>query len=409
VVTSPEIRVYFGLSNEGGDFLTLDDAVKGQLDTAAYPLGDDNGEVIDSTAYEIGVHRGRNRELDEIEAGTCRVALYNNDRNYDPSYTTGSFYPNVVPGKRVTITVYGVVIFDGVIDDWDNRYSVTKETTASFLAVDALGDLGQRDFDEWTATGSQTAGPRIAAILDRDEVRFGSNRNLDTGISSLQGDLITWGSNVLNYCQLVSRTDLGRFFASRTNQMTFLDRHNWIAVPTAVEFADDGTAIPFSGVEVTTGGDLLFNRVGVTRADGELQTVSNDDSINAYGTRALSLSRLLLEDDTEAALMAAYLVGLYKDPDVRISALTVNMGALTSQQQATVAALDIGALIGVTWTPAGVGTPLVRELVVEGVSHQMRYDDVHLMRIATSDTATRSALILNDATYGQLDSNALAY
>jgi hypothetical protein len=66
-------------------------------------------------------------------------------------------------------------------------------------------------------------------------------------------------------------------------------------------------------------------------------------------------------------------------------------------------------LIGVTWTPAGVGTPLVRELVVEGVSHQMRYDDVHLMRIATSDTATRSALILNDATYGQLDSNALAY
>ncbi len=39
----------------------------------------------------------------------------------------------------------------------------------------------------------------------------------------MQADYVSWDSNVLNYLQLVARTDAGLLFSSRTNVVTYLD------------------------------------------------------------------------------------------------------------------------------------------------------------------------------------------
>ena len=47
-------------------------------------------------------------------------------------------------------------IFTGTIEDWNLDWTVNGDAVASFVAVDALGDLARKDFDEWTTTAGQT-------------------------------------------------------------------------------------------------------------------------------------------------------------------------------------------------------------------------------------------------------------
>jgi hypothetical protein len=264
------------------------------------------------------------------------------------------------------------------------------------------------EFDAWTATASQTAGPRITAALDRPEVAFTANRSIDTGVSVLQGDSVSWGSNVLNYLQLVTRSDLGRFYASRTGVVTFRDRLDPLNVGIAVTFADDGTGVPFQGIAMSYGSELLYNRVGIDREGGTLQTVSDAASQALYGASSLSETGLLLNSDTQSLDMANYLLGIYASPELRVAELVVELSPLTSAQQSSVLGLDIGSVISVTWTPNSVAPSLSRSCIVEGIAHDITPDS-HTVTLSLGDADRRSFLQLDDAVFGRLDSNVLAF
>jgi hypothetical protein len=264
------------------------------------------------------------------------------------------------------------------------------------------------EFDAWTATASQTAGPRITAVLDRSEVAFTANRSIDTGVSVLQGDSVSWGSNVLNYLQLVTRSDLGRFYASRTGVVTFRDRLDPLNVGIAVTFTDDGTGVPFQGIAMSYGSELLYNRVGIDREGGTLQTVSNAASQALYGASSLSETGLLLNSDTQSLDMANYLLGIYDEPELRVAELVVELAPLTSAQQVSVLSLDIASVISVTWTPNGVAPSLSRDCIVEGIAHDITPDS-HTVTLSLGDADRRSFLQLDDAVFGRLDSNVLAF
>jgi len=47
--------------------------------------------------------RGRNHELDRVQAGQAAIILNNNNNKYWPDLTTGPYYTNIKPGKRVNI------------------------------------------------------------------------------------------------------------------------------------------------------------------------------------------------------------------------------------------------------------------------------------------------------------------
>jgi hypothetical protein len=185
----------------------------------------------------------------------------------------------------------------------------------------------------------------------------------------LQGDNVSWGSSVLNYIQLVTRSDLGRFYADRSGVVTFRDRLDPINVGASVTFADDGTGVPFQGIAVEYGSELLYNRVGIDREGGTLQTVTDAASQALYGASSLSERGLLLNSDTQSLAMANYLLGIYAEPELRVAELVVELSPLTGTQQAGVLGIDIASVIAVTWTPNGVGAAMERACIVEGIAH----------------------------------------
>jgi hypothetical protein len=401
-VVDPVITAYFDLSAQGGDFFTVQDPILGALDTGGPLVGDVAVEVT-GRSYNVNINRGRDRELDEIPAGTCRVNFRNNDRSFDPSYTAGDYFPNVVPGKRISVSVYGETIFDGFADDWENTYEASKETDASTLAVDVLGTLARKDFDEWTTSAAQTAGERIASSIDRNEVIYAGGRDLDTGVEALQADVVSWGSNVLNYLQLVAKSDLGRLFASRSGVLTFRDRLSSAGATPRFTFADDGSGFAFNGVRKRSAAELLYTRVGVDREGGTLQTVTDATAVELYGVRTLSLGGLLLSTDVQSLALAEFLLGIYKAPVDQIAALTVIVSGYDDPaDQATVTSLEIGDLVEVTWTPAGVGTATTQTLVVEGLSHQLGIGQPHVMTVAFTAAAQTQMFVLDDPVLGIL-------
>jgi hypothetical protein len=81
------VRIAFDLAAGGvGDFFTLDDPVKGELDDGPFGLAGDILEDVTDDVRSITVRRGRSRELERYQAGAATVNLDNKDRTYDPSY-----------------------------------------------------------------------------------------------------------------------------------------------------------------------------------------------------------------------------------------------------------------------------------------------------------------------------------
>lgn len=447
-MTAPtiEISAYFDLSATGGDFLTLDStADKGKLDNAAAILAGDLATDVTSYANRITIRRGSESQLfSDTPAGTASVQFNNEDRRFDPTFIGVAlitedgdtlvteddetlyalmptpFVGNILPGKRFDIRANGVPIYIGSVEDWSFEYEVSGRSIAVVELVDALGQLARTSFSSHTTTASQTAGPRINASLDRTEVAFGANRALDTGVSTLQADNVSFGSNVLNYLQLVTRSDLGRLYASADNVLTFRDRlANLNAVPFATffevgnepeppAFSDDDNGIPFMSLVVEFGSERLFNRVGIDRESGTLQTVSDSASRTKYGTRSLSQTGLLLDSDAQSLEMANYLLGIYKEPELRVRSLSMELAALTAAQQARVLALDITSVVEVRWTPNNVGGAMTRICIVEGIEHQIEPEQ-HMVTLHLGDADRRSVFQLNDLVFGRLDNNVLAF
>ena len=81
-----KVFIAFDLSVSGqGTFFTLNDPVKGELDSATYVLAGDVLTEVTQDVRSVQVRRGRSWQLDKFETGTANVTLANRERQYDPS------------------------------------------------------------------------------------------------------------------------------------------------------------------------------------------------------------------------------------------------------------------------------------------------------------------------------------
>lgn len=388
-------------------FFVLNDATRGVLDGATYTLAGDVATDISSYVREVSIRRGRARVLDEITVGVASVAANNFTRDFDPTYAAAAFAGNIIPGKHVEFATNGITIFSGYIDDWNFQYPLAGDSTVTFDVADDLAKLGGTEFDAWTTTAGETTGERLASVLDRTEVRYGSSRNIGTGVSTLQADNVSWGSNVLNYCQLVAKCDLGQLFAAKDGVLTFYGRDHTYTSVGAPLFSDDGTGIPYSGVELDYGTELLYNRVSVDATGFTKQTATDETSIETFGSvRSLSLSGLPLETEAQALGLAEYILTRYANPEARLASVTVLLHGLSLTDQTAVLNLDIGSVVQVSFTPNQIGTAVSKICLVEGIEHRIS-PAFHSVRLSLSNLAegfVGETFILDDATAGVLDS-----
>lgn len=400
-----DTTVEFYATGGAADPFVLDSASSGILDSdvleGVAPVD------ITSDVFAVSVRRGKSRWLDDIQAGVASISVENRDRDYDP--TGGGTYSNdIVPGKRIRVKTGGVAIFDGTIDDWNLNYTIDGDATAVAVASDSLTLLGRTKLAGF-ATSAQFSGERIVEILDRPEVDFPeSDRDIDTGVQQLQADTVAAGTDVVTYAKLVERTEGGRLFVSADGKLTFRNRRTTSPSSAEATFDDTGANIPYSNIGIQVGSELLYNRATVTREGGTEKASDNLISQDLYGIRTLGYTGLLFPEDSNSQDFADFLVSRYGTAGARIELLEVNLSRLSAGQCAIVLGLDLSDVVRVLYTPPGGGDPIDQTGVVDKIEHNIGVDS-HRIRFSLSAT-TVQPLILDDATYGKLDSGyILAY
>ena len=172
-----------------------------------------------------------------------------------------------------------------------------------------------------------------------------------------------------------------------------------------VVFGDTPNDIHFEAIQVTYGSENLYNRVSVTRAGGDVQTVDELISQGTFGIRSLSLSTLN-STDSEALALASELLVLYRVPELRIESITVNLLTLTGDQLARVLAIDIDTVAQVYFTPNKIGDTIEKFGRIIGIGHNIGVD-THTITFRFQTLGT-DLFVLDSDISGILDENVLS-
>jgi hypothetical protein len=349
---------------------------------------DDPAADVDVTCYVREGDVNRQRQIGgPTRAGTCSITLKNDERLFDPPWpgSTPGALGSIRPGQRVQVFWDSVKVFDGHVDDWDHDWPVNDLPTATFEASDALARLRQRSFAEWQTTSGQRVGPRMTAALARPEVDWTGATDFDAGAMTLVGDLVPAETDVVSYFQRLERTDGGRFFASRTNELTYRQVNLAAAPSTVATFTEDQVDCGIARIIVGYGSEEWYTQVNATRGwrvatdtgsttlAGTTQTASSDTAITDLhdgGYRPLNLTELLMKTDAGALNLAQYTLSLYEDVTPVINGLRLILDEMPDADAAIAAGLEFGDRVAVEWTPTGSGDQIDQTLAVEGIHDQ---------------------------------------
>ncbi len=382
-MTIPAITVEaaFGIINPG-DFVVGSSLVGGSdVITSGF-------NTITSAAELVTIRRGRwSQVTDVIDAGDMTVQVLNLDRSFDPTFVSSPYYGRVRPGVGVRVratasTFSAQSLMTGQADEIGFEYDVSGRSVTIFRGTDALGQLGAAEFDAWTSSGV-TAPNKLLDVVSRPEVAFPTTKtSFGAGVEALQSDSVSWGSNVLNYMQLVARSELGFLWADRENVVTFRNRTVPGTVASSATFGGGG--IGYQSIAAKYG-EFLFSRVGVDRVGGTKQTVqvSNLAAWQAANgsPRTLSLTGLLLASDAQSLALAQYLLNQYSTPTWQVSEIGVELAPLSNADTNTMLSLDIGSVVTVVFTPNNVGAAITQKCLIQGVEHRI-VPGSHLVRLS---------------------------
>jgi hypothetical protein len=413
-MSAPTLQVLVGFQttvNFGAPF-QLNNATYGLLGTGT--LGGYQMVDLTSQCLSVNVTRGRNRELEQYNAGTALVAFRDPQRILDPLNASSPYYPYVGPRSPIQIIAAGLPIYTGFVADWELSYDyVTAGNITTARCADAFTVLANQNMNEWTPT-AQTSGLRVAAVLQRPEVLYQGPQVIDAGQSTLGNYLVTAGTNVLNYLQLVSASEQGYLFIDSAGVLTFRDRASVYDPLPDTYFTDDGTGIPYSKLTNSFGDELLYNYIQ-TQSPGAMPppatpaVASDANSIALYMAQQYTKLDLLNSTSAEVTALGNYLLGRYKDPVLRFTGLEVQLAALSTKDQAGVLSADLSDIASVQKSFT-VGTPasVTQTVIVSGVTHTIRPGS-HTVRLTFESTDQAQYLTLDSTVFGYLDSNLLAF
>ena len=405
-VPTYQVLVGFQTTTDFGQPFQLNDAVYGLLNTGT--LGGLAYADLTSLVMSINIRRGRNRQLDQFNAGTAQVVFNNNTRILDPLNTASIYYPFVLPRSPIIIYANGAPIYTGFVEDWNLDYQNANQGRMVARCVDTFGTLANQQLNAFTPS-AQTSGLRVDAVLDRPEVAYQGARSIGTGSSTLGAYAVTQDTNVLNYLQQVNTSEQGYLFSAADGTLTFKGRTSVLNPVSGASFTTNGTGIPYMSLVNQYGSELLYNYIVTQSPAGAAQTSSDADSIALYQTQNYNLLALLNSTTAQVASLGAYLLGKYANPVVRFTGVSCELAALTSAQWSILFAIDLTSVVTVqkdysTGSPASES----QTLITSGIEHRI-VPGSHNINFTFESTDGNQYMTLDDAIFGTLDNNLLSF
>jgi hypothetical protein len=407
-MTTPVMQVLVGFQTTTGfgNPFQLDDSVFGVLDTST--LGGLEFADLTHLVESVNITRGRNRELTQFNAGTANVAFDNVTRVLDPLNDASIYYPNVLPRSPIIILANGIPIYSGVVVDWNLDYDISNQDMMYAVCSDSFTVLANQFMGAFTPS-AELSSARVSTVLDRPEIGYTGPRSISTGSSTLGAYAVAENTNVLNYLQLITKSEQGYLYMAADGTLTFKGRTDVLNPVADADFTTTGSGIPYQTLTNEFGDELLYNDIVTESPAGGPFNATDSASQALYQSQQYTATDLLNSSASEVEQLGQYLLGKYRNPVLRFTGLSTQLAALSAAQQDAVLRLDLTDIATVqknyvTGNPATV----TQTLIVSGVNHTITPLN-HIVGFTFESTDGNQYLTLDNAIFGILDTNLLSF
>lgn len=239
-----------------------------------------------------------------------------------------------------------------------------------------------------------------------------ADRSIQSGVSLLQSYTLA-GSSALSYIQLIADSERGVVFMDRTGKVVFKNRHNQILNTTSVATFGDGVGeLPYEALILNHGAETIYNQATFQRVGGNPQYAQDATSTRRFLARSYpSRGQTIESTDNDALAAAQWVVARNKNPKTVVAAVDHAGQASPTALWPVILGGELQNLYTVIRRPPGGGT-ITQQCVLESI--EITIDAYHAMRFrwGFSDGIASSGLtflLMDDATYGRVDYNAVAF
>lgn len=387
------IRLYVWLAISAGSTFAWGDSATDNLDAGNVWGGGSVGPTppagrlwVDVTCdvRRLETHLGGTKAdgaLSKTDAGTCAFTLADPDRAYDPLNPDSPWQyagrSRLAPGTPVwvwaeTVHETGVLqtwrMFTGTVDSWQEAWKLRpQEREAQVVASDATKTLVNLDWGEQPAVG---AGDTVAQRIERILTYYGytGSRNLDTSAITLQATTLAQSG-----WELIGRAtddELGFVWIDRLGVLQFRNRDSWKTLsPPVLEVGCPSGYDAVTDAQVT-GAGRMRNAIYAGNTGGAVQVARSEPSISLYGPQNYKRTDLGMQNNSQAAAWATFLLQVNAYPRPHIDTVTITPRFTPAMWPALLGLRMIQDRVRVQWQPPG--EPLVDAIGrVLGVEHSI--------------------------------------
>lgn len=400
-MSTPTLKVELSL-NRVISGAALNDPPTATLDTAVLGPASPTFDQNISTYVRGGTtRRGAQRELDRVEAGTGSLVLDNRDGRFTPLLSSSPYFPNILPMRRIRIiatwSAVDYPVFYGFVERWPVTFPGETDTEVTISLVDGFTMLA-RAFVSGNFV-EQGSGARVSAILDAVYWPT-ADRDINTGTATVPAITLA-NVSALEHLQQVAHAEGGRFFIGKDGKAVFRQGVEVNPNLSTRTWSDTGTGMSYRDITVDMPDDLILNDVHLTRTGGTEQVATDPLSQQAFGIRSAVETDIQLASDGAVLSRAQQQVARYANPVLRIQGLVDN--AMGHDLWDRVLVRDINDIVLVI--ESRTQTEQVSSL--EGIAHDFGRDGSWTVTLNVAPSALVAAGILDDATFGLLDSTAI--
>lgn len=340
------------------------------------------------------VARGRNSDLDQVEAGSGQLELLDHLADFNPRNQDSPYYPNVRP----MVPIRQFATLDGVdypicwhyVTAWPRR-RVGGYQSRTLSTVDAFLPFARTSLAGLSILAG-TTGDHIDAVLDYVGWPV-DRRRVSTGSASVQAVVFADGdtTGALQYMQQMAVDEAGVFFVAADGAAVFISRGDFTSAPYNVSvaaFTDQPGGGGITATDIIPAYDIdhIYNDWIGTTVGGTAQRATDALSVERHFTSTRSISFRLLTDADVLDTIQHYVL-LYGEPVERVEQIVVNPVEDSDIWQ-TMLSLEIGDRVTVTDTD------------LDGISRTADYFTQHIAfsRRPGSDAGAEFVLSLGPTT-----------